>query len=1343
MAREITSKNIDGITDLVVVAPIREGFIEAYENVTYATRLKIVAEALNRVRVAAREHETITPFSDVTERILTLLDFRIGVIDKDLFALESKKQWMPEEDEGAASVLEARRYLYLTATFDGAWEPYMRLIWNPLGTFLDLLFCNCDGYVTASEHSFEEYAQWVRDNQVDSSIFYASTGLGVRDHLYLNRLEQVLRARPVTTCDRELAGMTMPNPELAAKAERLLAATDSEHATKIHELALEALTVLYRLADYYPPEWLIGDKLAPPPAAPGGSVHRPEGHFLMRATESLLLGWDRLIPTEPLPKRWQMIEQIYAEPLNWYRSGLRQLRKLEAERALKRPKDDPLIRSEVQGGILRPQGTREKPMQQGAVLLMTIAKTQEAKAFLRHLEANEIHFEEGPGSKREGGFFRTVGLTADGLRRLGLEKVALDWFPKEFREGMEMRSGLVGDMRENHPRRWTLPQRNWPALPADSDAFAKARPPIEANEIDIVLQIRTHDTDPQMLADEINRLAELAAPGVILQGYETMCARYDPDGLLMDYFGFHDGVSQPTPEVAGPDQVSLGEILLGYGNDRDDSAPADFSGPGENNRRDWREPYRTTARKLQRNGTFLVIRKLEQRVAAFDALIRTETVRINRDHPGLPTPMTEERLKARMLGRYPDGTPLIQTPDASRNNFDFKRDPEGLGCPHASHIRRTNPREPFQGRKSPRIMRRGMSFDHRDASTGEGARGLMFMAYNASIAEQFETIQRWINGGSSTAIASGHNDPILGVGPKSGALNRADRMFRFVEGNDVVRVTMPEPFVKLHWGLYLFIPSRTALRDQEGLKDQFRPFLERLENHGRAVIGRLKAIDDMKTSAAEWKRVLEDFDVKDPALGDITPDVWSAIRWYWGGSLKITDNESYAPDWDAGPGENQPIVLAASEGHVREVLSKWSVYSTEEQLRRLEPPPAVSGGPPPPALLGIPIFVAQQPDEKEQPYRAQYLRDRFNYLVEAKDTNEILMKYDYKEGFEDGYAAGVRILGKAKGAAEALLRQHFKLELRRQYLLPALGELCRIWYGLPDGRTFFEGGWSWQPPEERSPPGPRCPGDFLSPSRHAFYPRPTETVEAFAEQHREAVRKASLDFVQYHQGLTPPFPKGEAKIAAQLFAKIADPNILARNLVGTMIGAIPPMDGNLRGILLDWLSERTLWRHQAALRLALGDRPADADFDSVYKVLYGPVSLAMCKRPAPDLVYRTALSDTELRCPAARPGYPKTIDVREGDLVIASLVSASQRSLEHNPDGDVSIVFGGNRKAAYQSDENDLENPVHACPAQKMAMGAIMGILAALLDAGRIQALPASLIVKISDWPRATPPTGP
>ena len=177
MQNEPTSKSIDGITDLVVVAPIKDGFINAYENITYATRLRLVAEALNRVRVTAREYEKLTPFSDVTERILTLLDFRIGVLDEDLFSLNPTGR-ADEHDEGP----QARRYLYLTATFDGAWEPYMRLIWKPLGPFLDLLFCNCEDYVTAGDHGFDEYAQWVRDNQIDSAIFYSTTGLTVRRH---------------------------------------------------------------------------------------------------------------------------------------------------------------------------------------------------------------------------------------------------------------------------------------------------------------------------------------------------------------------------------------------------------------------------------------------------------------------------------------------------------------------------------------------------------------------------------------------------------------------------------------------------------------------------------------------------------------------------------------------------------------------------------------------------------------------------------------------------------------------------------------------------------------------------------------------------------------------------------------------------------------------------------------------------------------------------------------------------------------------------------------------------------------------------------------------------------
>ena len=57
-------------------------------------------------------------------------------------------------------------------------------------------------------------------------------------------------------------------------------------------------------------------------------------------------------------------------------------------------------------------------------------------------------------------------------------------------------------------------------------------------------------------------------------------------------------------------------------------------------------------------------------------------------------------------------------------------------------------------------------------------RGTLFMAYCASIAEQFETVQRWVAGGNSSGVGSTQSDPLLGV-------PRADerRMFRWVDAS--------------------------------------------------------------------------------------------------------------------------------------------------------------------------------------------------------------------------------------------------------------------------------------------------------------------------------------------------------------------------------------------------------------------------------------------------------------------------------------------------------------------------------------------------------------------------------
>src|SRR3546814_19349835 len=117
----------------MIRAPSSTVCISAYERCTYATLLRVIDEALNDVRATAREYEKITPFADASERILSLLDFKAGIIDHGLLQIAPRLG------------LTARRYFYLIATFDGVWEPYMRPIWRPHGSLLDLLFVNCSG----------------------------------------------------------------------------------------------------------------------------------------------------------------------------------------------------------------------------------------------------------------------------------------------------------------------------------------------------------------------------------------------------------------------------------------------------------------------------------------------------------------------------------------------------------------------------------------------------------------------------------------------------------------------------------------------------------------------------------------------------------------------------------------------------------------------------------------------------------------------------------------------------------------------------------------------------------------------------------------------------------------------------------------------------------------------------------------------------------------------------------------------------------------------------------------------------------------------------------------------
>jgi len=1341
--KEITSKSIDGITDLVVWAPIKDGFIDAFSNVTYETRLRQVAEGLHAVRKNAREHEKLSPFPDTAERILSLLDYRIGIVDENLYHYEDLSgRPIPLEDgisknnQDENVRLKPRRYMYLVATFDGPWEPYMRLIWKPLGPFLDLLLCNCEGYITAGDHSFEQYAQWVRDNQLDSGIFYSTSGQTVKDKKYLRKLEALQREFPAEESYQKIARMTSDNPDVLAREVR----SRPENQKEITRLALEALTVLYKLADFYP-----ADRIQFPDNTFG------EGAYLLRVAREILSDWSgKALPPE--------IRAVFQKPLSWYETPG------ELYPNLTNPDPD-LDRSQVQKGLLTsydpPDG---QAFTHGQIYLMRVEDPNQARAFLKSLP---ISYENAAKLDFGNGLTLNLALTNNGLKKLGLREDFLSAFPKEFREGMESRATSIGDIWDNHPRRWSLPPRNFPPLRKNEPP----RPPVELHEVDIVLQFRTNIVSQQddftpfsqrpisnppdlkslllgnldfntqldplsafssaFLADQISGTEAFKSdPAEVLKNFNLYSYEKDdspreqsteaqandieklikkikgahlsgmtilsvqdmfrPDAYktsednfaaefntpqVRDHFGFRDGLSQPIPTDKPKKQteVPYGDILLGYKNSNGDHAP-DLEGLSELERE---------RLAFFNNGSFLAIRKMKQDVLAFEDFLDRKYGEVG---------CTREELAAQLMGRHRDGRPLI----ASINNeFDYSKDPEGERCPFASHIRRANPRGKFQGRKDPMILRRGMSYGYRfNPEAPDNDRGIVFMAYCASLAEQYEIIQRWVNGGNSTGVSSAHTDPIVGLQPR----NRKN-IFRFIKNGKVHNLEIDTPFTTVEWGLYLFTPSKAAL---EVITSTPIPMSDSQVEEGQNIIRSLERMNQ-KQAQVEWKRILEDFLTKDPEKNNISPKVAAAIDANGGAYIiqsGVAFDEGKTKKEEPKP---QRVVLVTQQDLIEEVFNKShsQKYSSSEQGRRMRRKDA----------FGM-IYVANDPDHPD-------------YLKEAYPTNDYLKEYSEGAAFLDGYRAGMTTLGPLKALAEASAEKEserfIKLELGRQYIAEALGWLCHYWFGIPDkpkklpwvadDGCIAKSGWEWS--RERTQAA--CPGDFMSPSRYGFYPRPTSSIEEYGLRDGKRLRKAISKLIKTYKNHEAQEKNIFGVIGTKMWHDLKNqPDVLERNLIGIMIGALPPMDANLRFAFYEWLSEDTLWDHQSKYHMetrVLGD-----SYKGAVETLKPALMKAMSLRPAPDLIYRTAKSKMKLG----------SIEVRKNDIIVLNLASATQSRLKRGEPSNVDLVFGGDRHKA--------SHPPHACPAMNMAMGSMMGIIAAFFDTGRIQALPASLIVQLSGW---------
>ena len=149
-----------------------------------------------------------------------------------------------------------------------------------------------------------------------------------------------------------------------------------------------------------------------------------------------------------------------------------------------------------------------------------------------------------------------------------------------------------------------------------------------------------------------------------------------------------------------------------------------------------------------RNGSYMVFRRLEQKVPEFRRFVQQQAVRLGMD---------ADLLAARMVGRWKSGAPLERAPlkddpalggnDESNNDFEFGDDPpaemplcgaysENLsrGTMPAARRRRRGIASCAPGSRSAPKWPRGKRRRHNS--------GPMFVCYQTSIERQFEFIQR-------------------------------------------------------------------------------------------------------------------------------------------------------------------------------------------------------------------------------------------------------------------------------------------------------------------------------------------------------------------------------------------------------------------------------------------------------------------------------------------------------------------------------------------------------------------------------------------------------------------------